>query len=145
VSIIDLRFRWFTSNVDVHLLCCTAKTLCITVDLFAGSDALMIGNIRYNKVSTIIPALKEKLITWRSTDIVNDTFVKIAENNVLGIAIVDNQVLVDSLIIQDLRILGPDFQHFNLLYGSVAPFNQFCRKEEANPNHTHHCAGNGCN
>jgi len=89
-----------------------------------------LGSIRNKRVTAIMGGLKDVIWSCRTTDTVLDSFKKMSEKNVTGLAVIDHRgVLVDNLSIRDLRIIGDRMQHFLRLYLTVATFKQLCREE----------------
>lgn len=65
------------------------------------------GRIKSNPVSDIIPGLEQHIVVCNENDITIDVYKKMAENNIVGVGIVNNEgVLVDILSVRDIRGIG---------------------------------------
>lgn len=91
------------------------------------------------KVEEMLPFLSPKLITCQETDRVLDCFIKMSDNHISGLPVLDQTgALVDQLSIRDLRGVGIGGEKFKKLFSNVRVFCNMVRKEQTLVPDTHH-------
>lgn len=92
----------------------------------------LLGNLRGRSVGDLTSDLKTPVFTIHETKRAINAFNKMALENVSGVAVVDdNEELVNTISIRDLRAVGTSGEFFHRLFRPIKEFKKLGREEHS--------------